>query len=114
MKITALTSFCVVFFPELDKIYVGGNSLNFATQCKLLGYEDTSVIGAIGKDRFGKLIENQLDKLNINRSRLYQINEPTAINKFSLMKKETDILKTIAGMEAHLISLDYQKVIGIH
>ncbi len=81
MKITALTSFCVDFFPELDKVYVGGNSLNFATQCKFLGYEKTSVIGAIGKDKFGKLIENQLDKSNINRSRLYQINEPTASNK---------------------------------
>lgn len=87
MKITALTSFCVDFFPELDKIYVGGNSLNFATQCKLLGYENTSVIGAIGKDRFGKLIENQLDKLNINRSRLYQINEPTASNKIFIDEK---------------------------
>ena len=87
MKITALTSFCVDFFPELDKIYVGGNSLNFATQCKLLGYENTSVIGAIGKDRFGKLIENQLDKLSINRSRLYQINEPTASNKIFINEK---------------------------
>lgn len=87
MKITALTSFCVDFFPELDKIYVGGNSLNFATQCKLLGYENTSIIGAIGKDRFGKLIENQLDKSNINRSRLYQINEPTASNKIFVNEK---------------------------
>lgn len=75
------------FFPELDKIYVGGNSLNFVTQCKLLGYKNTSVIGAIGKDRFGKLIENQLDKSNINRSRLYQINEPTASNKIFINEK---------------------------
>ncbi len=81
MKITALTSFCVDFFPELDRTYVGGNSLNFAAQCKSLGYENTSVIGAIGKDRYGKLIENQLDQLNIDRSRLYPINEPTASNK---------------------------------
>lgn len=87
MKITALTSFCIDIFPELDKIYVGGNSLNFATQCRLLDYENTSVIGAIGKDRFGKLIENQLDKSNINRSRLYQINEPTASNKIFINEK---------------------------
>ncbi len=87
MKITALTSFCVDFFPELDKVYVGGNSLNFATQCKLLGYDNTSVIGAIGNDRFGKLIEDQLDKSNIDRSRLYQINEPTASNKIFIDEK---------------------------
>jgi fructoselysine 6-kinase len=81
MKITSLTSFCVDYYPELDRIYVGGNSLNFAYQCKQLGYENISVIGAIGKDRFGKLIEKQLDKLKINRSRLYQIDKPTASNK---------------------------------
>ena len=81
MKITSLTSFCVDYYTELDRIYVGGNSLNFAYQCKQLGYENISVIGAIGKDRFGKLIENQLDKLKINRSRLYQIDKPTASNK---------------------------------
>ena len=81
MKITALTSFCVDLFPELDKVYVGGNSLNFAAQCKLLGYDNTSVIGAVGEDRFGKLIENQLDKLTINRSSLYRLNELTASNK---------------------------------
>jgi fructoselysine 6-kinase len=81
MKITALTSFCVDFFPELDKTYVGGNSLNFATQSKLLGYKNTSVIGAVGRDSFGKLIENQLDLLNIDCTRLYQLNEPTASNK---------------------------------
>ena len=45
------------------------------------------MIGAIGKDRFGKLIENQLDKLNINRSRLYQIDEPTASNKIFINEK---------------------------
>lgn len=87
MKITALTSFCVDFFPELDKIYVGGNSLNFATQCKLLGYENTSVIGAIGKDKFGKFIKNQLDKLKINSTSLYQIDEPTASNKIFINEK---------------------------
>ena len=87
MKITALTSFCVDFFPELDKAYVGGNSLIFSTQCKLSGYKNISVIGAVGKDSFGKQIENQLDKLNINRSRLYQIDEPTASNKIFINEK---------------------------
>ena len=71
----------------MDKVYVGGNSLNFAAQCKLLGYDNVSVIGAIGKDRFGKLIENQLDKSNINRSRLYLIDEPTASNKIFINEK---------------------------
>jgi fructoselysine 6-kinase len=81
MKITALTSFCVDFFPEQEKVYIGGNSLNFATQCKLLGIKNVSAVGAIGNDKFGKLIENHFDKLKINCSNLYSINEPTASNK---------------------------------
>lgn len=47
MKITALTSFCVDFFPELDEIHVGGNSLNFATQCKILGCDNISGMAVI-------------------------------------------------------------------
>ncbi|MCC5929113.1 MAG: hypothetical protein JJU28_07690 [Cyclobacteriaceae bacterium] len=81
MKITALTSFCVDFFPEQDKIFVGGNSLNFATQCKLSGIDQVFVIGAVGNDSYGKLIEAHFDKLKINRKHLYRIDASTASNK---------------------------------
>jgi fructoselysine 6-kinase len=87
MKITSLTSFCVDFFPELDKIYVGGNSLNFATQCKVLVVQNTSVIGAVGNDNFAEHIEIHLDKLKINRSRLYRLNAQTASNKIFINKE---------------------------
>jgi len=81
MKITALTSCCVDFFPQHDKFLVGGNSLNFATQCKLSGIDKVSVIGAIGNDRFGNLIEAHFDKLKINRTHLHRLDVPTASNK---------------------------------
>ena len=84
MKITALTSFCVDFFPEKDQVYVGGNSLNFATQCKRSGVEDVLIIGATGKDRFGKAIQGYLDHVKIDRSRLYTIDASTASNKIYL------------------------------
>ena len=87
MKITALTSCCVDFFPEQNKIYVGGNSLNFATQCKMLGIDNVCIVGAIGNDRFGKLIENHLDKEKINREHLNRIQEQTASNKIFINDK---------------------------
>lgn len=87
MKITALTSCCVDFFPEQDRIFVGGNSINFATQCKLSGIENVSVIGAVGNDKFGELIENHLDKVKINRTYLYRMEEPTASNKIFINEK---------------------------
>lgn len=81
MKITALTSFCVDIFPELDRYVVGGNSLNFAVQCQLLGHSHTSVIGAVGKDAYGAQIKDQLSRFAIDCSRLYQLNAPTASNR---------------------------------
>ncbi len=87
MKITALTSCCVDFFPELGDVLVGGNSLNFATQCKLSGIDDVSVIGAVGKDSFGDLIEKHLDKTKINRTHLYRIDVATASNKIFIDDK---------------------------
>lgn len=81
MKITALTSCCVDLFPEQNQVYVGGNSLNFATQCKNSGKEDVSVIGGIGDDSHGKLIFNHLDSVHINRNHMYMVNAPTASNK---------------------------------
>lgn len=81
IKIAALSSFCVDFFPEIGTTYVGGNSLNFATQCKLLGQPNISVIGAVGKDSFGDLIQQHLHSTTINTSRIYTSTEPTASNK---------------------------------
>lgn len=86
MKITALSSCCVDLYPELDKVYVGGNSVNFATQCKLSGIANVSVIGALGNDKHAELIENHLDKREIDRSRLYRIDSPTASNKIFIDK----------------------------
>jgi len=87
MKITALTSCCVDVYPELDKIYVGGNSLNFATQCKLSGIKEVSIIAAVGNDKSGKLIEVHLDKCGIPRKHVYRIDQTTASNKIFIDEK---------------------------
>lgn len=87
MKITALSSHCVDFFPDQNKIFVGGNSLNFATHCKLLGVNDTNVIGAVGNDPFGMLIEEHFDKYSISRAHIYRIDCSTASNKIYINEK---------------------------
>jgi fructoselysine 6-kinase len=87
MKITALSSHCVDFFPEQKIVLVGGNSLNFATHCKKSGINDVTVIGAVGKDSFGKLIENHIEKYNISRRYIYHLDFPTASNKIFVNEK---------------------------
>ena len=86
MKITALTSFCVDVFPEQGKTYVGGNSLNFATHCKLSGVSDVHVIGGVGRDHGGKLIREHLSKIAVDHGQLYELEEPTASNKIFINK----------------------------
>ncbi|MDF1699226.1 MAG: PfkB family carbohydrate kinase [Saprospiraceae bacterium] len=81
MKITALTSCCVDVFPEQNKMYVGGNSLNFATQCKISQIDEVALIGGIGKDEYGNQIINHLKKMQLDHSRIYRIDAPTASNK---------------------------------
>lgn len=81
MNITALTSCCVDIYPELDKVYVGGNSLNFAAQCKLSGINNVSIIGAVGNDKYGECIEQYLDHCRIQRTHLYRVDAATASNK---------------------------------
>ncbi len=43
------------FFPEFDKAYAGVNSINFATQCKLLGYEIHLLSEQLGKTNLENL-----------------------------------------------------------
>ncbi len=81
MTITALTSCCVDIYPEQNKVYVGGNSLNFASQCILSNVKDVSIIGALGKDKHATLIEQHLDRYKINRDHVYKSEDPTASNK---------------------------------
>lgn len=87
LKITALSSCCVDLYPELDKVYVGGNSLNFAAQCKLSGINNVSVIGEVGNDRYGTLIEKHFDTCSINRTQLQRIDKTTASNKIFINEK---------------------------
>ena len=86
MKIVALTSCCVDIYPDLDEIYVGGNSLNFATQCKISGIEDVAIVGAVGEDIHAVRIVEYLNSQGIDRSHLYHLKEPTASNKIYIDK----------------------------
>lgn len=87
MKITALTSCCVDFYPESAAVFVGGNSLNFATQCKISDVDDVSIIGGIGKDPFGDQIARHLENANIDHTRVCRMQAPTASNKIYISEE---------------------------
>ena len=81
MKIAAFSVLCVDFFQQTHKIFLGGNSLNFAVQCSKERNCQISLIGAIGKDNYGQMILNYLQNKNIDISHIYITEHKTASNK---------------------------------
>lgn len=67
---------------------IGGNSLNVATQCRRSGVEEVAIIGAVGDDRPGRLIEAYLARVGIDASHLHRLaGERTMTNKIDRDEK---------------------------
>lgn len=81
MKILAMTVFCMDYYIGPDTSYIGGNSLNFAVQCKKSGAETVSVLGAVGSDTAGGRIIGFLKKKGFDMSHIYSTPDVTANNK---------------------------------
>ena len=81
MTITAMTVLCVDFYEQQGLVLVGGNSVNFATQCRQNGVSDVALIGAIGDDTYGKDILAYVDKRGIDRSHVQVLPGKTASNR---------------------------------
>ncbi|HEX3029798.1 MAG TPA: PfkB family carbohydrate kinase, partial [Clostridia bacterium] len=80
MRFLAMTVLCVDIYKGIDKECVGGNALNIATQYIKSGADNVSVLGAIGKDRYGRLIRDYFLKSRIDTSHLHEIEGDTASN----------------------------------
>lgn len=81
MKIIAMTVFCMDYYIGPDTSYVGGNSLNFAVQCKKSGAETVSVLGAVGSDMAGGRIISFLKRKGFQLEHIYSTPDVTANNK---------------------------------
>lgn len=83
MNLLALTICTVDYYPQLDKSYMGGNSLNVAVQWTKIACNknNISIISRLGKDKNGETIFNFIKSLNINTSLVYIMNGVTAHNQ---------------------------------
>ena len=87
MRIVTMTVLCVDFYKQQKIVNMGGNSLNFATQCRNDGYVNVSIIGAVGNDQYGKQIVDYLEQRNIEHSRVYSKAGRTASNTILITEK---------------------------
>lgn len=80
MKAACFTVAAMDFFPQQNKYFAGGNSLNQAIRFRQLGIE-SAFLGAIGTDEAGDRINKLLDAASVNTTHLYRISGATASNK---------------------------------
>jgi len=80
MKIACFTVAAMDYFPQQEKYFAGGNSLNQAVRFRRLGHQ-TSFIGALGTDEAGDRIEDLLKKASVDISHLCRIEGTTACNQ---------------------------------
>lgn len=82
MNLLAMTPCCVDFYPQLNKSFPAGNSLNVASMWKtLVPDENVSVISCLGNDRNAEMIKDFLRYRGINASRVYSAEGATACNQ---------------------------------
>jgi len=82
MNLVALTPCCVDYYPQLQKSFMGGNSLNVASMWKILSpYSNVSVITALGNDANGRMIFDFLSHKEIETTRVYMQDGSTACNQ---------------------------------
>jgi sugar/nucleoside kinase (ribokinase family) len=82
MNLVAFTPCCIDYYPQINKSFIGGNSLNVASMWKTMEpKENVSIITCLGNDSNAGIILDYLVKKKIDMSRVYQKQGVTASNK---------------------------------
>jgi|SRR5690625_818879 len=73
MKLITIGNSVIDYYPDLDKMYPGGSSLNVSVFSKRFGSKKSAFIGMIGTDEEGKHIEKVLDEEQIDKDRIRKV-----------------------------------------
>lgn len=84
MKLCAIGDNCIDYYPELGKGYPGGNPVNVAVYFRREGGE-SSYIGAVGTDDFGKLLVAGLNSKSVDTSHIHIVDGKTALTEVKLI-----------------------------
>jgi sugar/nucleoside kinase (ribokinase family) len=80
MKVACFSVAAMDFFPQQNKYFAGGNSLNQAVRYRQMGYQ-SAFVGALGTDEAGDRIAALLQTESVDMSHTYRIDGRTACNK---------------------------------
>lgn len=137
MNITALPCLCVDVFVGTDEIKPGGEELNFAVHAARFEDMKVTLLGAVGKDRYGEVILNAISGMNIDSTNIrvdeqhmtahnmtYLTDEGDRYYKddswhgeildaFSLNEHEMEIIKSADVVFTHYDTSCFQQVIDL-
>jgi fructoselysine 6-kinase len=80
MKVACFSVAALDFFPQQNKYYAGGNSLNQAIRFRQMGCQ-SAFIGALGTDDAGDRLAALLRTKLVDITRMHRLNGRTACNK---------------------------------
>lgn len=80
MKVACFSVAALDFFPQQQKSFAGGNSLNQAIRFRQMGHQ-SAFVGALGTDDAGDQLERLLQAESVDISCLYRLSGRTACNK---------------------------------
>ena len=81
LRILAMTLCVMDVFPGSGRKCPGGNALNFAVQARRSGFEQVSLLGAVGHDESGRTIRRVLTDHRVEVSHLHQLPGRTASHR---------------------------------
>ena len=87
MKCVAVGDNCIDWYYLQNEAYVGGCSVNVSVYISQMG-EESSYLGAVGKDENGHLIEEKLLGFGVDTSHMHFMDGKTAVTKIELVNNE--------------------------
>lgn len=87
MRVAGVGFNCIDIYENLQRYYPTGNSVDFIIHMSRFGME-TSMISAVGTDKYGELMMEALRKENVDISHLHVEEGDTAIFKMDLNGKD--------------------------
>jgi sugar/nucleoside kinase (ribokinase family) len=94
MKVACFSVAAMDFFPQQNRSYAGGNSLNQSIRFRQMGWQ-SAFVGALGTDEAGDRIAALLTANSVETVRLHRINGRTACNQ--IMNDEAGERRGVAG-----------------
>lgn len=84
MKLAAIGDNCIDLYKALDKAFPGGTPVNIAVYFKRFG-EEASYTGAVGNDKYGKIMIDALNEKALDITHLRVLNGSTAITEVEVV-----------------------------